>query len=160
MRTSYHPHTDGQSERIIQTLEDILRACVIDFGKGWDRHLPLMEVSYNNSYYTSIKAAPFEALYDQKCRSPVCWVEKCFSDEPLAIPLDEIQIDDKLNFIKELVEIMDREVKRLNQSLIPIVKVNLNSIRGPEFTWECEDQMKKKYPHLFANPTSASKVTS
>ncbi|GKA10170.1 putative reverse transcriptase domain-containing protein [Tanacetum coccineum] len=67
--------TDGQSERTIQTLEDMLRACVIDFGKGWDRHLPLVEFSYNNSYHTSIKAAPFEALYGQKCRSPVCWAE-------------------------------------------------------------------------------------
>ncbi|GJV06161.1 putative reverse transcriptase domain-containing protein [Tanacetum coccineum] len=164
------------------------------FGKGWDRHLPLIEFSYNNSYHTSIKAAPFEVLYGRKCRSPVCWAEvgdaqltgpeivrettekiiqiklspwkgvirfgkrgklkpryigpfkilakvgtvayrlelpeklshvhstfhvsnlkKCLSDEPLAIPLDEIHIDEKLNFIEEPVEIMDREVKRLKQ---------------------------------------------
>nr|GFA61415.1 hypothetical protein [Tanacetum cinerariifolium] len=65
--------TDGQSERTIQTLEDMLRACVIDFGKGWVNHLPLVEFSYNNSYHASIKAAPFEALYGRKCRSPVCW---------------------------------------------------------------------------------------
>nr|GEX60595.1 putative reverse transcriptase domain-containing protein [Tanacetum cinerariifolium] len=70
MSTAYHPETDGQSERTIQTLKDMLRACVIDFGKSWDRHLPLVEFSYNNSYHTSIKAAPFEALYGQKCRSP------------------------------------------------------------------------------------------
>ncbi|GKF80723.1 putative reverse transcriptase domain-containing protein, partial [Tanacetum coccineum] len=63
------------SERTIQTLEDMMRACVIDFGKGWDRHLPLVEFSYNNSYHTSIKAAPFEALYSRKCQSPDCWVE-------------------------------------------------------------------------------------
>ncbi|GJS07271.1 putative reverse transcriptase domain-containing protein [Tanacetum coccineum] len=69
MSTAYHPETDGQSERTIQTLEDMLRACVLDFGKGWDRHLPLVEFSYNNSYHTSIKAAPFEALYGRKCRS-------------------------------------------------------------------------------------------
>ncbi|GJU72350.1 retrotransposon protein, putative, ty3-gypsy subclass [Tanacetum coccineum] len=75
MSTAYHPQTDGQSERTIQTLEDMLRACVMDFGKGWDRHLPLVEFSYNNSYHTSIKAAPFEALYGQKCRSPICWAE-------------------------------------------------------------------------------------
>ncbi|GJT59179.1 hypothetical protein Tco_1002712 [Tanacetum coccineum] len=78
--------------------------------------------------------------------------KKCLVDEPLAIPLDEIQIDDKLNFIEEPVEIMDREVKRLKQSCIPIVKVHWNSRRGPEFTWERKDQMKKKYPHLFVNP--------
>ncbi|GJY13998.1 putative reverse transcriptase domain-containing protein [Tanacetum coccineum] len=271
MSTAYHPETDGQSERTIQTLEDMLRACVIDFGKGWDRHLPLIEFSYNNSYHTSIKAAPFEALYGRKCRSPVCWAEvgdaqltgpeivrettekiiqikhrlqasrdrqkcyadkrrkplefqvgdkvmlkvspwkgvirfdkrgklnpqyigpfkilakmgtvayqlelpeklsrvhstfhvsnlkKCLSDEPLAIPLDEIHIDEKLNFIEEPVEIMDREVKRLKQSRIPIVKVRWNSRRGPEYTWEREDQMQKKYPHLFANPVSASQATS
>ncbi|GJX99636.1 putative reverse transcriptase domain-containing protein [Tanacetum coccineum] len=73
--TTYHPETDGQSERTIQTLKDMLRACVIDFGKGWDKHLPLIEFSYNNSYHASIKAAPFEALYGLKCRSPVCWAE-------------------------------------------------------------------------------------
>ncbi|GJZ61345.1 putative reverse transcriptase domain-containing protein [Tanacetum coccineum] len=72
---TYHPETDGQSERTIQTLEDMLRACVIDFGKGWDKHLPLIEFSYNNSYHASIKAAPFEALYGRKYRSPVCWAE-------------------------------------------------------------------------------------
>nr|GFB57828.1 reverse transcriptase domain-containing protein [Tanacetum cinerariifolium] len=98
MSTAYHPETDGQSERTIQTfedmlracaidfgkgwvnhlpltLEDMLRACVIDFGNGWERHLPLVEFSYNNSYHASIKAALFEALYGQKCRSPICWAE-------------------------------------------------------------------------------------
>ncbi|GJZ86932.1 putative reverse transcriptase domain-containing protein [Tanacetum coccineum] len=159
-----------------------------------DRHLPLVEFSYNNSYHTSIKAAPFEELYGHKCRSPICWAEvgdsqltgpeiihettksyadvrrkplefqvgdkvmlkvspwkgmicfgkrgkKCLSDETLAIPLDEIQIADKLQFVEEPVEIMDREVKRLKQSHIPIVKVRWNSIRGYEFTWERKDQM-------------------
>nr|GEV15783.1 putative reverse transcriptase domain-containing protein [Tanacetum cinerariifolium] len=199
---SLPPETDGQSGRTIQTVEDMLRACVLDFGKGWDKHLPLVEFSYNNSYHTSIKAAPFEALYGRKCRSPICWAEvgdrqltdpeiiyettekivqiksriqaardrqksyvdlnpryiepfkilakvgtvayrlklleqlsrvhstfhvsklkKCMADEPLAIPLDEIKVDDKLNFIEEPVEIMDREVKRLKQSRIPIVKI-------------------------------------
>ena len=75
MSTAYHPQTDGQSERTIQTLEDMLRACVVDFGNSWENHLPLVEFSYNNSYHTSIKAAPFEALYGRKCRSPICWAE-------------------------------------------------------------------------------------
>nr|GFA92036.1 putative reverse transcriptase domain-containing protein [Tanacetum cinerariifolium] len=201
MGTTYHPQTDGQSERTIQTLEDMLRACVMDFKKGWDRHLPLIEFSYNNSYHRSIKVAPFEALYGRKCRSPVYWakvgdaqlpgpeiirettekiiqikhhlqasrdrqksyadkrrnplefhvedkvgtvayrlelpdqlscvhstfhvsnLKKCLSDEPLAISLDEIHVEDELNFIEEPVKIMDREVKRLKQSRIPIVKV-------------------------------------
>ncbi|GJT50757.1 putative reverse transcriptase domain-containing protein [Tanacetum coccineum] len=383
MSTAYHPQIDGQSERTIQTLEDMLRPCVIDFGKVWDRHSPLVEFSYNNSYHTSIKAAPFEALYGHKFRSPICWAEvgdaqltgpeiilettekifdvslvimheshkskysihlgsdkmyqdlkklywwlnmkaeiatyvsKCLtcakvkaeyqkpsgllvqpmipvwkwenitmdfvtkfttmptsqdtiwviidrltksahflplkennlmekltrqylrevvskhgvpykdasfkalfgckcrspicwaevgdaqltgpgiihetteklfqikkriqaardrqksladrnhkpmeyslSDEPLAISLDEIHIDDKLNLIEEPVEIMDREVKKLKQSHIPIVKVCWNSRRGPEFTWEREDQMKKKYPHIFAKSKPTSESTS
>nr|GEY26144.1 hypothetical protein [Tanacetum cinerariifolium] len=131
----------------------MLRAYANDFGKGWDRHLPLVEFSYNNSYHASIKAAPFEALYGWKCRSPVCWTEilakvetvayrlelpeqlsrvhntfhvsnlkNCLSVETLVIQLDEIQIDDKLHFVEEPVEIMDQEVKRLKQSRIPIVK--------------------------------------
>ncbi|GJU76880.1 putative reverse transcriptase domain-containing protein [Tanacetum coccineum] len=176
MSTAYHPETDGQSERTIQTLEDMLRACVIDFGNGWEGHLPLIEFSYNNSYHASIKAAPFEAFYGRKCRSPVCWAEvgdarltgpelvhettekivqikqrmqaardrqksyadvrrnlergrtfwktgkvepeKCLSDEPLAVPLDEIHIDDKLHFVEEPVEILDREVKKLRRSQV------------------------------------------
>ncbi|GJX73826.1 putative reverse transcriptase domain-containing protein [Tanacetum coccineum] len=220
MSTAYHPQTDGQSERTIQTLEDI------------------------------IKAAPFVALYGHKFRSPICWAEvgdaqltgpkivhettkkifqvkkriqaphdrqkslddrnrvihfgkrgklnpryilpykvlakvgmaayrlelpdqlsrvhstfnvsnlkKCYADEPLAISLDEIHIDDKLNFIEEPVEIMDHEVKQLKQSFILIIKVRLNSRRVPEFTWECEDQMKKKYPHLFAKSKHTSEST-
>nr|GEU84843.1 putative reverse transcriptase domain-containing protein [Tanacetum cinerariifolium] len=75
MSIAYHSQTDGQSKRTIQTLKDILRACVIDFVSSWDRHLPLVEFSYNKSYHASIKAAPYEALYGQKCRSPVCWSE-------------------------------------------------------------------------------------
>ncbi|GJY43162.1 putative reverse transcriptase domain-containing protein [Tanacetum coccineum] len=238
MSTAYHPETDGQSERTIQTLEDMLRACVIDFGKGWERHLPLVEFSYNNSYHVSIKAALFEAFYGRKCRSLVCWAEvrdvqltgpeiihettekivqirqclqaardrqrsytnirrkplefqvgdcvmlkvsplpyklelpeelsnvhntfhvsnlkKCLSDESLVIPMKELRLDDKLNFVEELVEIMDREVKQLKQSCIPIVKVRWNPKRGPEFTWEHEDQIRTKYPHLFSNITPAS----
>nr|GEU90256.1 putative reverse transcriptase domain-containing protein [Tanacetum cinerariifolium] len=75
MSITYHPQTDCQNERTIQTLEDMLHACVMDFGKGWDRHLPLVEFSYNNNYHTSIKAAPFEELYGHKCRSPIFWAE-------------------------------------------------------------------------------------
>ncbi|GJR67388.1 putative reverse transcriptase domain-containing protein [Tanacetum coccineum] len=172
MSTAYHRQTDGQSERTIQTLEDMLCACVIDFGKGWDRHLSLVEFSYNNNYHTSIKAAPFEALYGRTCRSPYLlgrefqvgdshvegftlergypfWQtgevepKKCLSDESLVIPLDEIHIDDKLHFVEEPVEILDREVKWLKQIRIPIIKVQCNSRRGPEFTWEYEDKFRK-----------------
>nr|GEZ62269.1 hypothetical protein [Tanacetum cinerariifolium] len=82
-------------------------------------------------------------------------LKNCLSDETLTMPLDEIQINKKLHFIEEPVKIMDREIKRLKQSLILIAKVRWNSKRGPEFTWEHEDQMKKKYPHLFSNSASA-----
>ncbi|GJR41488.1 putative reverse transcriptase domain-containing protein, partial [Tanacetum coccineum] len=271
MSTAYHPETDGQSERTIQTLEDMLRAYVIDFENGWIKHLPLVEFSYNNSYHASIKVAPFEALYGRKCHSPVCWAEvgeaqltdldliqettekiiqikqriqavhdrqksyadlkrkpmefqvggmvmlkvspwkgvvrfgkqgklnpryvgpfkvlekigsvayklelpqelikvhntfhvsnlkKCYSDEPLVVPLEGLHIDDKLQFVEEPVKIMEREIKRLKRSHIPLVKVRWNSKRGPEFTWECEDSFKKKYPHLFTNRASSSTTTS
>ena len=81
-------------------------------------------------------------------------LKKCLADESLVIPLEEIQLDDKLNFVEEPAEIMDREVKVLKQSRIPIVKVRWNSRRGPEFTWEREDQMRLKYPHLFTDTNS------
>ncbi|GJT61802.1 reverse transcriptase domain-containing protein [Tanacetum coccineum] len=245
----------------------MLRACVIDFGNGWVKHFPLVEFSYNNSYHASIKAAPFEALYGQKCRSPVCWTDvgqvqltgpelvqetterviqikqriqtardrqksyadlkrkpmkfqvgdkvmlkvspwkgvvhfgkqgklnpryvrpfkvlkkvravayklelpqelsrvhntfhvsnlkKCYSDDPLVVPLEGLQVDDKLYFVEEPIEIMDREVKQLRRSRIPIIKVRWNSRRGPEFTWEREDQFRKKYPHLFTKTAPSS----
>ncbi|GJQ91935.1 reverse transcriptase domain-containing protein [Tanacetum coccineum] len=96
-------------------IEDMLRAYVIDFSSGWDKHLPLAEFSYINSYHTSIKTALSE-LYTE--------------DEEHIIPLDEVRIDEKLHFIEEPIKIMDREVKQLKQSRIPIVKVRWNSIRG------------------------------
>ncbi|GKE78096.1 putative reverse transcriptase domain-containing protein, partial [Tanacetum coccineum] len=145
MSTAYHPQTDGKIKRTLQTLEDMLRACMIEFGNGWERHLSLIKFSYNNSYHARIKAALFEALYGITLeRGYQFWqmreVEpECLSDEPLAILLDEIHMDDKLHFVEEPVEIMDYEVKRLNQSRIPIIKVRWNSRRGPEFTWERED---------------------
>ncbi|GKB28832.1 putative reverse transcriptase domain-containing protein [Tanacetum coccineum] len=233
----------------------MLRACVIDFEKGWERHLQLVEFYYNNSYHASIKAAPFKALYGRKCRSPVCWAEvgdvqltgpeiihettekivqirqrlqaardrqrsyanvrrkplefqvgdhvmlkvspqkgviqfgkreklnpryigpfkilkrvgpvaytleipeelsnvhstfyvsnlkKCLSNESLVILMKELRLDDKLNFVEEQIVIMDRKVKRLRQSRIPIIKVRWNSKRGQEFTWEREDQIRAK----------------
>ncbi|GKC49578.1 putative reverse transcriptase domain-containing protein [Tanacetum coccineum] len=198
MSTAYHPENDGQSERTIQTLEDMLRACVIDFSKGWVKHLPLVEFSYNNNYHASIKADPYEALNNGKdrpnqakdagclgstkelCRSEtkadgvrgwgqsyaqglalergrtvrlelpqelsrvhhtfhVSNLKKCYAEEPLVMPLEGIHVDDKLQFVEEPVEIVEREIKRLKQSRIPLVKVCWNSRQGPEFTWECED---------------------
>nr|GFB53565.1 hypothetical protein [Tanacetum cinerariifolium] len=148
LSTAYHPKTDGQSERTIKALKDMLRACVIDFSNSWDRHLTLVEFSYNNSYHASIKAAPCEALYGQKSRqksyadvrrkpmefevgdmvmlkvSPWKGVIRFRKhDEKLVIPLEEVQLDNKLHFIEEPVEIMNRDVKQLKQNRIPIVKV-------------------------------------
>nr|GEW36500.1 reverse transcriptase domain-containing protein [Tanacetum cinerariifolium] len=177
MSTAYHPKTDGQSERTIQTLEDMLRACAIDFGKGWVNHFPLVEFSYNNSYHASIKAAPFEALYGRKCRLPVCWTEvgeaqilgpeliqettkKIVQIKQRIRSLDGLHFDDKFYFVEKPVEIMDHEVKRLKLSRIPLVKVRWNSKRGPEFRWEREDQFREKYPHLFAKTASSSNIMS
>ncbi|GJU12571.1 putative reverse transcriptase domain-containing protein [Tanacetum coccineum] len=87
-------------------------------------------------------------------------LKKCYADEPLAGPLDGLHIDDKLYFVEEPVEIMDHEVKRLKQSRIPIIKVRWNSRRGPEFTWEREDQFQKKYPYLFTKTAPLSSVAS
>nr|GEY43263.1 putative reverse transcriptase domain-containing protein [Tanacetum cinerariifolium] len=87
-------------------------------------------------------------------------LKKCHADEPLAVPLDGLHFDDKLHFVEGPVEIVDREVKRLKQNGIPLVKVRWNSKRGPEFTWEREDQFRKKYPHLFARTASTSSTTS
>ncbi|GKC99460.1 hypothetical protein Tco_1169735 [Tanacetum coccineum] len=87
-------------------------------------------------------------------------LKKCYADEPIAIPFYRLHFDDKLQFIKEPVKIMDREVKRFKKSHIPIIKVRWNYMRGPEFTWECEDQFWKKYPHLFTKTTLSSSVAS
>jgi hypothetical protein len=73
LSTAFHPQTDGQSERTIQTLEDMLRACVLSWKGSWEDHLALVEFAYNNSYHASIKMAPYEALYGRKCVSPLCW---------------------------------------------------------------------------------------
>ncbi|GJZ42796.1 putative reverse transcriptase domain-containing protein [Tanacetum coccineum] len=223
LSTAYHPRTDGQSERTIQTLEDMLRACIIDFGGSLDVHLLLAEFSYNNSYHSSIRCAPFEALYGRKCGSPsfvdkrrkplefevgnqvllkvspwkgvMCFgmkgklapryvgpfeilerfglvayrlrlpeelnsvhdtfhvtnLKKCLADANLHVPLDEIKVDKTLCFVEEPVEIMDREIKKLKHRKIALVKVRWNSKRGPEFTWEQEDQMRIKYPQLFVD---------
>ncbi|GJX15544.1 putative reverse transcriptase domain-containing protein [Tanacetum coccineum] len=242
MSTVYHPQTDGKSERTIQTLEDMLRACVLNFEGSWDVHLSLVEFSYNNSYHSSVRCALFEALYVQettekisqikdrlkvardrqksyadKRRKPLdfsvgdfvllkVWpwkgvvrfgkkgklaprfvgpfeiiekvgpvayrldlpeelngvhdtfhvlnFKKCLADPTLQVPLDEIQVDAKLNFVEEQKEILEREFKKLKRSRIVIVKVRWNSKRGSEFTWEREDQMKLKYPHLFSDVCS------
>ncbi|GJT16644.1 reverse transcriptase domain-containing protein [Tanacetum coccineum] len=102
MSTAYHPQTDGQSERTIQTLEDMLRACVIDFSGSWDVHLSLAEFSYNNSYHTSIRCAPFEALYGRKCRSPVLWAE--IGEGSLIGPELVQETTDKVVAIKERLQ--------------------------------------------------------
>nr|GEU31144.1 hypothetical protein [Tanacetum cinerariifolium] len=148
MSTAYHPETDGQSERTIQTLEEMLRACVIDFGKGWEKRLPLHleKVSFvleNEKIKILerigvIRIGPFKILerigpVAYKLELPeelsnvhntfhVSNLKKCLSDESLIIPMKELQLDDKLNFVEEPIEIMDREIKQLRQSCIPINK--------------------------------------
>ncbi|GJW11011.1 putative reverse transcriptase domain-containing protein [Tanacetum coccineum] len=218
MSTSYHPQTDGQSERTIQTFEDMLRACLTGpeiICKTTEKIVQIKSriqaVRDRQKSYADVRRKPLEFQIGDKVMLKVSpWkgvirfgkqgklnpryigpfkiidkvgavayrlelpkqlsrvhstfhvsnLKKCMADEPLAIPLDEIQIDDKLHFIEEPVEIMDREVKRLKQSRILIVKVRWNSRRGPEFTWEREDQMQKKYPHLFPISAPVAETTS
>ncbi|GJU33693.1 putative reverse transcriptase domain-containing protein [Tanacetum coccineum] len=234
MSTTYHPRTHGQSEHAIQTLEDMLRACVLDFGGSWDVYLLLWaEVGegqligselvqettekisqikdrlkatrdHQKSYadkirkplefsvgdYVLLKVSPWKGVVclGKKGKlaprfvgpfeiiekvGPVAYrldlpeelngvhdtfhvsnLKKCLADPTLKVPLDEIQVDAKLNFMEEPVEILEREFKKLKRSRIAIVKVRWNSKRGPEFTWEREDQMKLKYPHLFSDVSS------
>nr|GEY45668.1 putative reverse transcriptase domain-containing protein [Tanacetum cinerariifolium] len=158
MSTTYHPKTNGQSERTIQTLEDMLRACAIDFGTGWVNHLPLVEFSYNNIYHASIKAATFEALYGRKCRSAICWTEvgeaQILGPELIQETTEQIiqrmqATRDRQKSYADLkrkpMEIMDPEVKRLKRSRIPLVKVKAEHQKPsslhqqpkiPEWKWE------------------------
>ena len=99
LSTAYHPQTDGQSERTIQVLEDMLRACVLDFRGSWENHLSLVEFAYNNSYQASIGMAPFEALYGRPCRSPVCWAE--VGDRSLLGPELVRETTEKIALIRE-----------------------------------------------------------
>ena len=103
--TAFHPQTNGQSERVIQVLEDMLRGCVLDFSGSWDRYIPLMEFAYNNSYQSSIGMAPYEALYGRRCRTPTCWTE-----------LDEHKIigPDLVKDTKEKVQIIQQRLKTAN----------------------------------------------
>ncbi|GJY23965.1 putative reverse transcriptase domain-containing protein [Tanacetum coccineum] len=144
MSTTYYPQTDGQSERTIQTLEDMLRACAIDLGKGL-----VGEVAYKLELLEELSRV-HNTFHVSNLK------KKCHADETLAVPLDGLHLDEKLYFVEEPLEVVGREVKRLKQSRIPLVKVRWNSKRGLEFTWECEDQFKKKYPHLFIETTSSS----
>ncbi|GJS47335.1 putative reverse transcriptase domain-containing protein [Tanacetum coccineum] len=228
MSTAYHPQTDGQSERTIQTLEDMLRACVLDFEGSWDVHLLLAEVGegqligpelvqettekisqikdrlkaardrqksyadkrrkpleFSVGEYVLLKVSPWKGMvrFEKKGKlaprfvgpfeiiekvGPVAYrldlpkelngvhdtfhvsnLKKCLADPTLQVPLDEIRVDAKLNFVEEPVEILEREFKKLKRSRIAIVKVRWNSKRGLEFTWE--DQMKLKCPILFSD---------
>ena len=109
LSTTFHPQTDGQEERTIQTLEDMLRSCVIDFKGNWDDHLPLIEFAYNNSYHSSIKMAPYEALYGRKCRSPIGWFEV---GETLLFGSDLIyQAIEKVKVIQQLLKIAQSQHK-------------------------------------------------
>ncbi|GKD48327.1 putative reverse transcriptase domain-containing protein [Tanacetum coccineum] len=122
MSMTYHPETDGQSERTIQTLKDMLRACVIDFGKGWEKHLPLVEFSYNNSYHASIKAAPFETLYGRKCRSHVCWAK--VGDVQLTGPEIIHETTKKIVQIQQRLQAArDRQRRKLNPWYIGPFKI-------------------------------------
>ncbi|GJZ84247.1 putative reverse transcriptase domain-containing protein [Tanacetum coccineum] len=168
MSMAYHPQTDGQSEITIQTLEDMLRTYVASIKAS------PFEALYGRKCrspvcWAEVLAKVGTVAYRLKLSQQLSRVHSTFhvsnlkkylSDEPLAIPLDEIHIDDKLHFVEEPVEIIDREVKRLKQSRIPNIKVRWNSRRCPEFTWEREDQFRKKYLHLFTKAAPSTSAAS
>ncbi|KAJ9562962.1 hypothetical protein OSB04_008122 [Centaurea solstitialis] len=258
--TAFHPQTDGQSERTIRTLEDMLRACVLDFGGSWESHLPLVEFSYNNSFHASIGMPPYEMLYGRRCRTPICWGEvgqkelgsteivqkttesiqqirerlkaaqsrqksyadkrrsdlefsvgdkvllkvspwkgvirfrkrgklgprfigpfvivarigkvayrlelppelsqihdtfhvsqlrKCLADESAFVPLEDIEVDERLNYAEKPVAVLERKTKTLRNKEIGIVKVQWEHRKGSEWTWEPEDEMRRNHPELF-----------
>ncbi|XP_070050125.1 uncharacterized protein [Nicotiana tomentosiformis] len=166
LSTTFHPQTDGQAERTIQTLEDMLRACVLNFKGRWDDHLPLIEFAYNNSFHASIQMALFEALYGRRCRSPVGWyevgeaeligldlvhqaMEKVVGDPSAIVPVETIEISEELSYEEILVAILDRQVQKLRNKEIAFVNVLWRNQQVEEATWEAENEMKKKYPHLF-----------
>ncbi|KAD3640528.1 hypothetical protein E3N88_29751 [Mikania micrantha] len=262
---AYHPQTDGQSERTIQTLEDMLRACIIDFGGSWDDHLPLMEFSYNNSYHSSIGMPPYEALYGRRCRTPVCrgevgqkemgnkaavidmaeklrvikarmkaaqdrqksyadkrrrpiefdvgdrvllkvspWkgiirfrkrgklspryigpfqikarvgkvayrldlpeelngihptfhvshLRKCLADEQAHVPLEDIEVDDRLNYIEEPVAIVDTKEKQLRNKTVRQVKVKWKHRKVSDTAWETEGEMRRFLAGNFSDITT------
>ncbi|GJW70564.1 reverse transcriptase domain-containing protein [Tanacetum coccineum] len=185
MSTAYHPQMDGQSERKIQTLEDMLRACA-EIGESCligpelvqettDKVVLIKEKlkaarDHQKSYADNRR--PFEILkrvgpVAYRLRLPeefsrvhdtfhVSILKKCLADASLRVPLDEIKVDKTLRFVEEPVEIMDRVIKSLKHSRISLLKVRWNSKRGPEFTWEPEDYMKSKYPKLFVERTDES----
>nr|GEY77403.1 reverse transcriptase domain-containing protein [Tanacetum cinerariifolium] len=178
MGTTYHPETDGQSERTIQTLEDILRACVINFGKVCWAEVREAQLTGPKLIQETMKnivliKQRIQAAQDrQKSYADLKWkpmefevedrvmLKKCYADEPLVMPLEGIHVDDRLQFVEEPFKIMEQEIKRLKRSWILLVKVCWNSRRVPEFTWEREDSFKKKYPHLFTNRASSSMARS
>ncbi|MCI13605.1 retrotransposon protein [Trifolium medium] len=124
MSTSHHPQTDGQSERTIQTLEDMLRACVLEDGGSWGDYLHLIEFAYNDSYHVSIGMTLYEVLHGRKCRIPCAG-------------------------LKLVIEVFwDRDVKNLRNRSIPVVKVAWKRSPDREATWELESEMMKHYPHL------------
>nr|GEU66544.1 hypothetical protein [Tanacetum cinerariifolium] len=190
MSTAYHPKTNGQSKRTIQTLEDMLRSCA----EVGDAQLTGSEIIHEKTEkiiqikikiqaardrqksYADLKRKPMDFQVGDRVMLKVSpWkgvvrfgkrgklnpryirpFKKCLFDESLVNSLDELRIDNKLHFVEEPVEIMDHKIKQLKRSHIPIIKVRCNSKRGPEFTWEREDQFKKTYPHLFTNTVSSS----
>ncbi|GJZ67425.1 putative reverse transcriptase domain-containing protein [Tanacetum coccineum] len=156
MSTAYHPQMDGQSERTIQTLEDMLhkRLKPLEFEVG---DMVLLKVLARIGPVAYTLELP-EELKGIHSTFHVSNLKKCLAEGEVVVPLEEIQLDDKLHMIEEPVEIFDKEVKRLKQSQIHIVKVRWNSQRGPEFIWEREDQIKKKYPHLFTSKDKAERV--
>ncbi|XP_070010212.1 uncharacterized protein [Nicotiana sylvestris] len=230
LSTTFHPQTDGQAERTIHMLEDMLRAYTLDFKGSWDDHLPLIEFAYNNSFHASIQMAQFEALYGRRCRSPIGWFEsrkksysdmcrrdlefkeddwvflkvspmkgimpfgkkgklsaryirpyriiqrigqvayklelppemslvlpvfhvsllrKVVGDPSTIVPVETMEVNEELSHEEVPVAILDRQVRKLRNKEIASMNVLWQNQQVEEATWEAEDEMKRKHPHLF-----------
>ncbi|KAL8089625.1 hypothetical protein AgCh_039196, partial [Apium graveolens] len=179
--TTFHPQSDGQLEWKIQTLEDILRACALEWFRNWDEYLPLVELAYKNSWQASIGMAPFEALYGRRCRTPTCWNEvgEKLLEGPNLVQIttakvifaleklkqarsrqksyaDKDTFDEDLSCEEEAEAIIAREESVMRKKVIPFVKVLWKNHDAREATWGMEDSVRTKYPYLFE---SAEKVS-
>ncbi|XP_073123716.1 uncharacterized protein [Henckelia pumila] len=149
LSTAYHPQTDGQTERTIQTLEDMVRACALDFSGNWSEHLPLIEFAYNNSYHNSIGMAPSKPCMEESLRKYIPDPTHVLEIEPLVI---EGNLNEELRYEEVLIRIVDTKDQVLRRRTIPYVKVQWSN----QVTWELEEKMRKQYPYLFEGQFNSS----
>nr|AAK92604.1 Putative retroelement [Oryza sativa Japonica Group] len=147
--------TDGQTERVNQILEDMLRACALDFGGSWDKNLPYAEFSYNNSYQASLQMAPYEALYGVHNVFHVSQLKKCLRVPTEEANLEQIEVQEDLTYVEKPIRILEIDERRTRNRVIRFCKVQWSNHSEEESTWEREDELKSAHPHLFASSSES-----